>query len=81
MTAAGPRRNIDIEQDTGQQVTGTYSRLTGLLMRTYGITLGMPTMKAFEASGQAAQSVRQAFSLESKEGSADVVMGVGPKLS
>ena len=55
-------------------------------MRTYGITLSKPTIEAFEASGLAAQRVRQAYSMASKEDSADVVpadivMGVGPKLS
>lgn len=38
-------------------------------------------MNAFEASGLAVQSVGQVFSMESKEGSAGVVMGVGRKLS
>lgn len=37
--------------------------------------------KAFEDSGLAVQSVGQAFSMESKEGSAGVVMGLGRKLS
>jgi 2-polyprenyl-3-methyl-5-hydroxy-6-metoxy-1,4-benzoquinol methylase len=37
--------------------------------------------KAFEASGLAVRSVGQAFSIESREGSAGVVMGVGQKLS